>query len=69
MLTVAISGRLRAASMNVCVLLGEELDVLAGAVLEHERHAARGADAGNGRRREDERLRLGQLGQLRVDAC
>ena len=36
-LTAAISGRLRAASMNFCVLLGQERDVLAGAVFENER--------------------------------
>jgi hypothetical protein len=46
---------------------GEKLDGSPGAVLQHEGHSAGCADAGNGRRREGERLRLGQHVQPLVD--
>ena len=52
--TPANSGRLRAAARNFAGVLGEEREVLAGAVLEHEGDAAGGADAGNRGRREGE---------------
>ena len=54
MLMLPISGRLPAAARKVSEILGEELDVVAGAILEHERETAGGADAGNRRRREAE---------------
>ena len=53
----AISGRLRAAAMNLLQIVGQELHVVAGAVFQDEGEAAGGADAGNGRRREAERER------------
>ena len=67
-LTAANSGRLRAAAMNLFMLLGEERHVLAGAILEHEREAAGRADAGNGRRRKRERNALPEAGELLVHA-
>jgi hypothetical protein len=50
-------------------LLGEERHVLPRAVLEHEAHAAGGADAGDRGRRESKGNRLGELAQARVDAA
>ena len=47
-------------------LLGEELDRAAGAVLQDEVHAARGADAGNGGRRKSEGHGGRKRGQLGV---
>ncbi len=40
--------------MNFVQIVAEELQIAAGAVFEHEGHAAGGADAGNGGRRERE---------------
>ena len=50
--TLASSGRFLAASMNFLRVGGQELDVLAGPVLQHEGHPARGADTHDGRWRE-----------------
>ena len=63
---VPISGRLRAAAMNLFRLSDKKLDVLAGPVFQDERESAGSADAGNGGRREAEGHSFRKLAQLPI---
>ena len=67
MVRFAISGRLRAAAMNLFRLSDKKLDVLAGPVFQDECESAGGADSGNRRRREAERHSFREACQLSVE--